>query len=138
MGTQLPAAPEESGLTISVCIKKHVYSQFLPVGDLSGDCKVDYTDLDTMANAWLAKQVIIPPVTNPGTTGLRLWYKFEETTGTTIADSSGNGFDGEVNSTPLFADVDASTDHYFVGSHRRFRRQRLFRQLSIRRLATLT
>jgi hypothetical protein len=58
-----------------------------------------------MATAWLASAATVS-VTNPGTTGLRLWYKFEETTGTSIADSSGNNFNGEVNSTPLFADID--------------------------------
>jgi hypothetical protein len=39
-------------------------------------------------------------MTDPGTTGLRLWYKFDETTGIAIADSSGNNYKGEVNSMP--------------------------------------
>jgi hypothetical protein len=81
------------------CVPQHT-----PVGDLNADCKVNYADLDIMANAWLAKATVISPVTNPGTTGLRLWYQFNETTGTTVADSSGNGYDGEVNSVPTFAD----------------------------------
>jgi hypothetical protein len=82
--------------------QKTCVTQYNQVGDLSGDCKVDTTDLDTMANAWLAKQVIISPATNPGTIGLRLWYKFDETDGTTVTDSSGNGYNGEVNCTPPF------------------------------------
>jgi hypothetical protein len=49
-------------------------------------------------------------VTNPGTTGLRLWYKFDETTGITVADSSGHGYDGEVNSAPTFGAIGQPTE----------------------------
>jgi hypothetical protein len=73
--------------------------------DLNGDCIVNLADLDVMANAWLASAIVISPVTNPGTTGLQLWYKFEETSGTVVNDSSGNNRKGDVNSYPTLYDA---------------------------------
>jgi hypothetical protein len=87
--------------------QKACLPQFSSNTDLNGDCTVNITDLDVMAAAWLAKQTIISPVTNPGTAeanGCKLWYKFDETSGTTASDSSGHGYNGDVNCMPTLAD----------------------------------
>jgi hypothetical protein len=65
-----------------------------------------------MANAWLARGVTISTVTNPGTNdaaGCKLWYKFDETTGTSVADSSGHTYTGDANSTPTYASAGYDT-----------------------------
>jgi hypothetical protein len=59
----------------------------LSQGDFTGDCVVDFRDLEIMANDWLDGAL-----TRSGP--LLVHYKFEEGTGTVVADSSGNGNDG--------------------------------------------
>jgi alpha-mannosidase len=58
-------------------------------GDVNDDCKVDLIDLSGIAGQWLDS-------TNPGTTPKTrvVSWKFDETTGLTATDSSGNGIDG--------------------------------------------
>ena len=66
-----------------------------PVGDLAGeglanyDCKVDYKDVAVISDEWLSQQ-----------TKMVLWYKFDEPNDGNIVvhDSSGNGYDGTINS----------------------------------------
>jgi len=78
--------------------------QYAAATDLSDDCLVNVADLDVMANAWLDAPVTIPNPVDPGTTGLTLWHRFDSTTGTTLVDSSGNGYAGDVNCDPNLDD----------------------------------
>jgi hypothetical protein len=62
---------------------------------VSGDCAVNYSELDIMMNNWLAADVVIEPTTNPALAGgLVAYYPMDEGTGTTTADASGNGNNG--------------------------------------------
>lgn len=59
-----------------------------PLGDMAGnngDCKVDNKDLDLMSDDWLSERP-----------GLVLWYKLDETSGDVVKDSSGRGYDGDI------------------------------------------
>ncbi len=65
--------------------------------DYTCDCKVNLLDFGVFAENWLAKQVADLNVTQPHDPCI-LWYKFNETTGRAIADWSGNGYNGVVDS----------------------------------------
>jgi hypothetical protein len=60
--------------------------------DLDGDCDVDINDLDLLANDWLkhADNPTFPGATPPHKAPI-LWYKFEETGTTSLAQDSGTG-----------------------------------------------
>jgi len=62
------------------------------VGDFDADCRVSYTDLALFAGSWLEADETIKFAPNemkkPATP--ILWYKFDETTGTTVRDYAGN------------------------------------------------
>ncbi len=64
----------------------------LASSDITGDCQVDITDFAGLANEWLDEAQIITAL-SPAS-GLRVWYKLDENSGTTVTDSSGNGYDG--------------------------------------------
>jgi hypothetical protein len=55
--------------------------------DINGDCSVDLKDMSLLAANWLKTSSVVNAV-DPGTAGLILWYKFNETSGFTAADSS--------------------------------------------------
>jgi hypothetical protein len=65
----------------------------LSQADFTGDCVVDYADLQIMANDWLQSDYTIaatipqPPL---------IWWKFNEGSGTTAGDSSGKGHNGVI------------------------------------------
>ncbi|MCJ7729878.1 MAG: LamG domain-containing protein [Sedimentisphaerales bacterium] len=67
------------------------------ISDISDDCKVNLADIDVLATNWLAKQAVVP-VTETEPPAAILWYKFDETTGLVVNDSSGNGYKGWVDS----------------------------------------
>ena len=58
-----------------------------PEGDVNRDDKVDFIDFAALAAKWLDNNI------QPAG-GLVSWYKFDESSGTTAADSSSNGHDG--------------------------------------------
>jgi len=61
----------------------------------SGDCVIDYRELDVMASDWLIEDYVVKPTTNPALVGgLVAYYPLDEGTGTTTADVSGNGHNG--------------------------------------------
>jgi hypothetical protein len=61
----------------------------------SGDCAINYGELDIMMNDWLSADYVTEPTTNPALAGgLVAYYPLDEGTGTTTADKSGNGHDG--------------------------------------------
>ncbi len=64
---------------------------FAPVGDLNGDCKVDFEDHTLIANAWLESGYGVAP--QPVSVDPVLWYEFNFDEN--ILDSSGNEYDGE-------------------------------------------
>ena len=61
---------------------------FAPLG--APDCRVDYQELDVMADDWLLTDAL-------ETGELLVRWQFDETAGTIAADSSGNGRNGDVN-----------------------------------------
>jgi hypothetical protein len=65
-------------------------ADYAPFGyPLSGDCEIDYQELETMANDWLAGDAVISPTTNPNIAGgLVAYYPMNEGIGTTINDST--------------------------------------------------
>ena len=65
-----------------------VPSEAQPDIELSGDCVVDYADLEVLANAWLSTGYLVTP-TQPSTVGLVAYYPLD---GNTL-DASGNGHD---------------------------------------------
>jgi len=58
-----------------------------PYGDITGDCNVNGYDLEVMAGDWLASDASIT-ATEPCDANLIGWWKFDEGTGNTVADSS--------------------------------------------------
>jgi len=63
-----------------------------PVGDLNDDCVVNLTDFGMMGCYWLENDFI--EGVDPDAARLEVWYKFDEKSGDTAHDSSGNKFDG--------------------------------------------
>jgi len=69
--------------------------EYAPLGDISGDCEVDFGDFVMLAEDWLKKdETLVAEAPNPA--GLRVWYKFDELSGSTAADSSGRGHHGAI------------------------------------------
>jgi hypothetical protein len=69
--------------------------EYGPTGDVTDDCVVDNGDLGELATSWLASEGLVSGV-NPDANGLLLWYKLDESSGYTASDSSGRGYDGDV------------------------------------------
>lgn len=63
--------------------------------DLNGDCKVDFTDLAIFANDWLKCGNPFDPVCTIGD-GLVAYWNFNEISGDTVNDSSGNNYNGTI------------------------------------------
>jgi hypothetical protein len=59
-----------------------------PAADLSNDCKVDYRDLEMLADQWLDTGLQITPV-NPGTTNLVARYSFDGNTNDSVGSNNG-------------------------------------------------
>jgi len=70
------------------------------VADITGDCAIDNNDLRRFSEDWLASSTIAP-ANEPNAAGLVLFYDFNESAGTTVADHSGHGYTGT-----FFTDVD--------------------------------
>jgi hypothetical protein len=60
--------------------------------DFSGDCVVGFAEIAMMGQDWLLSDVLLSPITPPDPCVLH--YKFDESSGTTVADSTGNGYTG--------------------------------------------
>jgi hypothetical protein len=65
-------------------------------GDIDGDTVVDVNDLAMLNDYWLDKTYVVVNAQDPNVANLRVYYNFDEATGTTINDSSANGFDTSV------------------------------------------
>jgi hypothetical protein len=63
-----------------------------PALDFSGNCIVDWADVRLMVVDWLATDTLLSPITAPDPCILH--YKFDETSGTTATDASGNDYTG--------------------------------------------
>jgi len=68
--------------------------------DITGDCFVDTNDLKVISQDWLKAGRYIPAA-EPDNNSLVLHYAFDESSGTTLSDSSGHGYTGV-----FFTDVD--------------------------------
>ena len=83
--------------TVSVndiaCYRYRCLPEFRPLGDITGDCRVDILDIEEMSDDWLMEDYSI--TASAPTAGLVAYYQFEDS-GTTAADSSGNGYDATV------------------------------------------
>ena len=64
--------------------------------DFTRDCVVDACDLDVLTTDWLQQGSYDPVGTPPDDSRLAVRYAFDETSGSTAADSSGNGHNGNV------------------------------------------
>ncbi|MHC4346770.1 MAG: LamG domain-containing protein [Planctomycetota bacterium] len=69
--------------------------EFGPVGDVTDDCIVNNDDLGEMAAGWLESEGLVSGV-NPDSNALLLWYKFDESSGDEVLDSSGGGYNGDL------------------------------------------
>lgn len=65
------------------------------LADVNADCAVDNTDLVLIAADWLESDYLVSP-TEPSNGDLVAAYDFDEETGTTALDSSGNGFNATI------------------------------------------
>ncbi|MHC4499471.1 MAG: LamG-like jellyroll fold domain-containing protein, partial [Planctomycetota bacterium] len=63
------------------------------IADITGDCVVDGKDLKVLAGDWLETGDYVPTIP-PNDVELILFYDFDESSGFTLADSSGNWNDG--------------------------------------------
>ena len=79
--------------------------------DFSGNCKSDIWDLWIIGHRWLISEGNVPaePAPDSSAGGLLVRYEFEETSGVTAFDSSGNGYNGTV-STDLGWDANGGYD----------------------------
>jgi hypothetical protein len=68
-----------------------------PDAELSGDCIVDYADLQMVADQWLSSGYLITPA-DPGTNGLAGYWRFDGN----VNDSSGNGHHGTISGSPTY------------------------------------
>ena len=64
--------------------------------DFNKDCLVDDADLKVLADDWLLQGSTNPVGTPPNNDNLVVRYAFDETSGSTAADSSANGYNGDV------------------------------------------
>lgn len=68
-----------------------------PAGDLTNDCKVDYSDIELLVNNWLINEYDVTP-TVPSDSNLVARYQFENN-----ANDSIGGRHGQVNGNPTYA-----------------------------------
>ena len=93
-----------------------------PAFDFSGDCIVGFAEIAMMGGQWLMQDRILDTITAPDPCVLH--YKFDESFGTTLADSA-NGYNGlffdDVNQTPAditeFMDACGVSGNSFHFSH---------------------
>jgi hypothetical protein len=84
---------------IRLYLPKCVPSIIKPQYDLSDNCIVDFADVAILADDWLLSDVNLNPVAPPASPAV-LRYQFDESSGTTVADSVG-GYTGV-----FFTDMD--------------------------------
>jgi formylglycine-generating enzyme required for sulfatase activity len=63
--------------------------------DFTGNCVVDFEDVELLAGDWLKREGIVEGV-NPDPNDLLLWYEFDESGGYSAADSSDHDYHGTV------------------------------------------
>jgi hypothetical protein len=74
---------------------------YAPVGDPSGDCMVDYREIEMMGSDWLVGDYnIATQAPNDASTCLMAWYKLDGD----ATDSSGNGRNGTLVGNPVWID----------------------------------
>ncbi len=73
-------------------------------GDIAGeDCIKDLNDVDIMANDWLQSGDGTVYATKPDANHCRVWYKFDETSGSVAEDSTTRNNDGTVSTTTAWS-----------------------------------
>jgi len=87
---------DDIGLYPTRCV-----AEFGPAGDVTGECRVDYADVNVMARDWLLSDYIVT-ATEPNSKGLVGWWKLDEGEGADpIAYDSAGSNDGTLDG-PLF------------------------------------
>ncbi len=72
--------------------------------DLDYDCRVDFNDLEILVEKWLDEQQLnVEPAGN-----LLGHWKFDQSQGTNVPDSSGNGYDGSASAIEWVSGVDGN------------------------------
>jgi hypothetical protein len=74
-----------------------VASKAKPAADLSGNCVVDYADVEILTEQWLGTGYLVTP-TQPSTVGLAAYYPLDNNT----QDASGNGHAGTASGDPAY------------------------------------
>ena len=69
--------------------------EFAAHGDLNLDCAIDAIDLGLFAGGWLNADYVVT-AQEPRASGLRAYYRFDETNGVVAGDSSGLGHDAAI------------------------------------------
>ncbi|MHC4359465.1 MAG: CBM96 family carbohydrate-binding protein [Planctomycetota bacterium] len=83
---------------------------YWPGADFDGDCVTNGSDLAFIARNWLLSEYTESPQP-PDNNHLLIYYEFEETSGSSVSDSSTNGFTGQVvdiNDNPVETGWDAN------------------------------
>jgi hypothetical protein len=81
-----------------------------PAADFTDDCIVNLADVGEMTEQWLRRDVNVAPVTPPSDANKVGHWTFEEGTGSTVGDTSGNNYHGA-------AEGDCAWAAGKVGSH---------------------
>jgi len=69
--------------------------------DLTGDCRVNFDDLQIMVDDWLANDYTeYPTMTEPCAAKLVAHWQMNENGGTTVGDSTANNYDGKLTGDP--------------------------------------
>lgn len=71
--------------------RQRCFSRYGPSGDFTGDCTADEADLDVIMRHWLFSDYTVS-AESPDDGRLLAHYRFDETSGSSAYDSSGNGF----------------------------------------------
>jgi len=84
--------------------------------DLNNDCAVDISDLTILAEDWLKGSYQVTATSAPSSTGLVVWYMFDDEDGAyEIVDSSGNGYNAALEYPALMVPGHAGNAFAFNG-----------------------
>jgi len=90
------------------CVGEPGYRQ---LGDLSGNCDVNWLDVDVLVGDWLKTDRLTGMPVNPADANLLARWEFEEGSGQTAGDSSGHGKNGTLGS---IAGADSNDPAWFT------------------------
>jgi hypothetical protein len=80
---------------IGIYVPVYIAEMGMEMGELNYDEFIDYEDYSILSDKWRSPAMTVNAIT-PSTDGLLVYYTFEDGTGSTVTDQSGNGYDGFV------------------------------------------